>query len=248
VEIDLYKLNLLLNRASTETRQRLQKVATIESVKLGQQLAEFDQATDIFFPLDSVISVVKPLEDGAQFEVGIIGCDGVAGLNAILGVPTAGCNLIAQSEGHVVRLPARIFLFEFAKDIGFREILLRYVYAFMSQTSQHSACNNFHHVGRRLARWLLNMHDRLPGDELRLTQQFLALMLGTRRPGVTVAVRELELTGAIKHGRGHVVIMDRRRLEKLACECYAAVIDEYKRALGFGPYLSRSMSADVRKG
>jgi CRP-like cAMP-binding protein len=244
---DALQLNLLLKRASRETLERLEKVAAIEEVKLGQRMAEFDETNDILFPLDAVISVIRPLEDGNQFEVGIIGCDGATGINAILGVATAGYELLAQSEGRVARLPATTFLFEFAKDVPFRDILLKYVYAFMAQTSQHSACNHFHHIGRRLARWLLMLHDRLPGDELKLTQQFLALMLGTRRSGVTVAVNELRLAGAITHARSLIVIRDRERLESLSCECYAAVVEEYKRALGFSPYSGASVTASNGK-
>jgi CRP-like cAMP-binding protein len=245
--VNALQLNLLLKRASRESLQRLEKVATIEEVKLGQRMAEFDETNDILFPLDAVISVIKPLEDGSQFEVGIIGCDGATGINAILGVPTAGYELLSQSEGRVARLPAAVFLFEFAKDIPFRDILLKYVYAFMAQTSQHSACNHFHGVGRRLARWLLMLHDRLPGDELKLTQHFMALMLGSRRPGVTVAVKELQLAGAIAHARSLIIIKDRKRLEKLSCECYAAVVQEYERALGFSPYAATPVAGGNRE-
>jgi CRP-like cAMP-binding protein len=142
---------------------------------------------------------------------------------------------VVQGRGIVGRIRGDVLREHLKRDAAARELFLRYVYAFTASTSQTAACNRLHVVTQRLAHWLLLLHDRVGSDELALTQEFLALMLGTRRAGVNAAVAELKGIRAINHRRNHVMVTDRQRLEEASCPCYAMKLRDYERALGFRP-------------
>jgi CRP-like cAMP-binding protein len=206
-----------------------------EPVRLaqGDVLYEPDQPIEhVYFPDRVVVSLVSSLSDGLSVEVGTVGCEGMVGLPVFLGGDTTSTRAIAQIPGAAKRLDAESFKREAGAPGAFRELMLRYSHAFLIQVAQTAACNGVHLVRERCARWLLMTHDRVRGDSFPLTPDFLALMLGVRRAGVSVAMHALQDAGLIRYGRGSVEIVDRERLEKSSCECYRVVQAHFERLLG----------------
>jgi CRP-like cAMP-binding protein len=187
------------------------------------------KATEAYFLEDGIASVVVTLEEGDTVEVGVIGNDGVVGIPGLLGVDNGISRTFMQIHGAGYSIKTRILREEFERSGELRQYLQKYIQAFMAQTAQTAACNRVHDIEERLARWLLTCRDRMPSDELQLTQTFLGQMLGAPRTTVTLAVGILERAGLIDHARGTVVIRNRAQLENTACECYRTVRDEYKR-------------------
>jgi CRP-like cAMP-binding protein len=181
----------------------------------------------VYFPLDGIHSMTAMMIDGALVEVGIVGHEGATSVQEVLADARARNRCFVQLEGDAFRMRAEDFREAFATDGAFRDITLRYQYALGMQVSQTAACNRRHQVEHRLARWLLMTHDRVTTDELRLTHEFLAIMLATPRPVVTRAVGALTAEGVITHGRGSVTVVDRKGLEALSCECYEIVAGVY---------------------
>lgn len=237
--------NLLLAALPAESLARLRKDLQIIEVPLGRMVFEAERANDVLFPLDAVLSLLREFEDGTAVEVGMVGPEGLAGVNAILGVDITALAAVVQGRGIVGRMRGDVLRQHLQRDAAAREVFLRYVYAFIASTSQLAACNRLHVVPQRLANWLLLLHDRVGSDEMALTQEFLAWMLGTRRAGVNAAVAELKDIGAIDHRRNHVMITDRQRLEEASCPCYAMSVQEYERALGFRPIAPERPSSIV---
>jgi CRP-like cAMP-binding protein len=185
-----------------------------------------------YFPEAGMVSLLARLEDGAAQEVGVVGREGVVGLAVALGAGSVGTEALVQAEGGALRLGADELRAAFARGAGLRDLLLRYVQALHAQVSQTAACNGRHAVDERLARWLLMAHDRADGDGFPITQEFMAMMLGVRRAGVSVAAAVLRKAGAIDHAYGRVRVLDRAGLEAASCECYGAVARQFERLLG----------------
>ena len=185
-----------------------------------------------YFPESGMVSLIARMEDGAAQEVGLVGREGVVGLAVALGAGSVGTEALVQAEGEALRLGADELRAAFGRGAGLRDLLLRYMQAFHAQVSQTAACSGRHAVDERLARWVLMAHDRADGDEFPMTQEFMAMMLGVRRAGVSVAAAVLQRAGAIGHAYGRVTVLDRAGLEAASCECYGAVRRQFERLLG----------------
>ena len=208
---------------------RLQEV----EFALGEIVYEFGGQLDyVFFPTTSIVSLLYTMENGTSAEMGLTGNDGVVGIALFMGGGTMPNRAVVQSAGGALRMKAKVLQDEFALGGKFQQLLLRYTQALITQISQTAVCNRLHSVEQQLCRWLLLSHDRLKTDELIMTQELIADMLGVRREGVTVAAGRLQDAGAISYVRGHIQILDRHKLEETVCECYRVVRDEFNRLLG----------------
>jgi CRP-like cAMP-binding protein len=207
----------------------------LEHVELPrhQRMMQPGVPTDsVYFPETCMVSLILVLEDGAAIEVGLIGREGLVGVLAGLGASAISGEAIVQMSGSALRMPTRILREEMGLNSALRQMLLRYVQALFSQISQTAACNARHALPQRLARWLLLARDCAETNELMLSHEFLSMMIGVRRAGVTVALSELKRNDIIASSRGRIVILDQKRLEASACECYRTVKLEYDRLLG----------------
>jgi CRP-like cAMP-binding protein len=184
-----------------------------------------------YFPLRSMLSLVSEMPDGASVEVGVIGYEGMAGLPLVLGVEITPHTTMVQLPDGMIRLRADVLREEFRRGGALHDLLLRYTQGLMLHIAQIAACNRAHHVEERLGRWLLMCRDRRQCDELALTQEFLALMLGVRRAGVTEAALTLQADGYIDYRRGHITINDGAGLEAVSCPCYQIMRTEFDRLL-----------------
>jgi hypothetical protein len=181
----------------------------------------------VYFPNNSIISLLSAVGERELLEVGIVGNDGMAGLPVFMGVSKSRTRGLVQGEGSAFRMKAAALRKELSNGSALPKLLHRYTHSLLTQISQSAACNRFHLVNPRLARWLLMTHDRIEGDEFRLTQEFLSLMLGVRREGVTLAAGNLQKQKLIRYSRGRIRILDRAGLEAVTCKCYAVCKDEY---------------------
>src|SRR5690349_13902800 len=207
---------------------RLQQV----SFSLGEVVYEFGGQLDyVYFPTTSIVSLLYTMENGTSAEMGLTGNDGVVGIALFMGGGTMPNRAVVQSAGNAIRMKARVLQAEFALGGKFQQLLLRYTQALITQISQTAVCNRLHSVVQQLCRWLLLSHDRVDTDELIMTQELIADMLGVRREGVTVAAGHLQDIGAISYVRGRIQILDRQKLEATACECYRVVKEEFDRLL-----------------
>jgi len=208
---------------------QLQQVA----FDLGEVVYEFGGHLDyVYFPTTAIVSLLYTMENGASAEMGLTGNDGVVGIALFMGGGTMPNRAVVQSAGGAIRMKAKALQDEFARGGKFQHLLLRYTQALITQISQTAVCNRLHSVEQQLCRWLLLSHDRVNADELIMTQELIADMLGVRREGVTVAAGRLQDSGAISYVRGHIKIVDRKKLEATVCECYRVVKDEFDRLLG----------------
>jgi CRP-like cAMP-binding protein len=179
-----------------------------------------------------MVSMIAPLEDGAAQEVGVIGTEGVVGLAIVMGADSSPLEALVQGRGTAMRVPAPALRAAFDRSPALRAALLRYMQAFHLQVTQTAACNGRHPIEQRLARWLLMAHDRVEGDRFPMTQEFLSMMLGVRRAGISVAAGILQKTGTIDYARGCITVLDRPGLETASCGCYHAVRRQFDRLLG----------------
>ena len=186
-------------------------------------------ADHAYFMEEGLASVVLTLAGGETVEVGIIGIDGVVGLPIILGAGTVPGETLIQVEGSGFSIDAQRLKDEFERDGQLRSHLQKYVQAYLIQSAQNAACNRLHTISERLARWILTCYDRVQSDRMPLTHEFLGQMLGSPRTTVTLAAGMLHEAGLIDYSRGHVTIKNRKKLERVACECYRTVRDEFKR-------------------
>ena len=186
----------------------------------------------VYFIESGVGSLVNTMRNGQAAEVGTIGNEGLVGLPLVLGDDRAPTSVYVQVPGAGLRMRASLFKRELAQSASMRAVMLLYAHAFFNQVAQSAACNHFHPIERRCCRWLLMTHDRMQSDEFLLTQEFLAMMLGVQRTGVTVAASALQDAGLIRYRRGHVTIIDRRGLIRRSCECYGVSKREFDRLLG----------------
>ncbi|HET9634876.1 MAG TPA: Crp/Fnr family transcriptional regulator [Gemmatimonadaceae bacterium] len=177
----------------------------------------------IYFPHDCVISLVTELEDGSSVEAMTVGCDGFAGMAVFHGLSSSRLTAIGQISGTAHRVPSAAFRRLLDECDGLSRLLHRYSQFVFETVAQSAACNRMHVIEQRCARWLLMSEDRVGRNQFDLTQEFLAEMLGVRRPGVTVAMGALEKAGLIAHGRGRIAVIDRPGLERVACECYGVI-------------------------
>ena len=210
---------------------RLSRQLELVPLKFSQVLYEPGNAIEyVYFPLDSMVSLLTAVDRKRTLEVGMVGNEGMAGMPFILGVGISGVRALVQGAGQAMRMDAKAFRAEFERNPALQQSLYRYTYALMAQISQTAACNRFHEIGNRLARWLLMTRDRVSSDEFSLTQEFLAHMLGSRRVGVTQAASELKRRGLISYNRGRVEILDVPGLKRASCSCYQIVNAVYLRA------------------
>lgn len=186
----------------------------------------------VYFPTSGVISLLCTTGEGASIEVGAVGKEGMAGVPVFLGVDASLTRAVVQVAGEAVRMRAKAFREAAGRGGPFHDLLHRYTYALMTQLSLSIACNRFHSVENRLARWLLMMHDREPTDEFKFTQEFIARMVGTRRPHVSTAVGNLQAAGLLRNGRGSIHVLDWRGLEGVSCGCYLAAKKRFASLLG----------------
>ena len=187
-----------------------------------------------YFPTDSIVSLLYVMEDGASAEISVVGNEGVIGVSLFLAGETTPSRAIVQSAGFAYRLTGRRLKEEFNRHGQMLHMLLRYTQALITQMAQTAVCNRHHSIDQQLCRWLLLSLDRLPSNQLIMTQELIANMLGVRREGVTDAAGKLQNLGVIEYTRGHIVVLDRRKLEELCCECYAVVKKETDRLLPGG--------------
>jgi CRP-like cAMP-binding protein len=203
------------------------------SFALGEVIYESGgQQSHIYFPTTAIISLLYMMENGSSAEMGVAGKEGLVGIALFMGGETAPNRAVVQSAGEALRMKTKVLQEEFGRGGAFQRLLLRYTQAMMTQMSQTAVCNRLHTVEQQLCRWLLLSRDRLNTDELVMTQELIANMLGVRREGVTHAAGRLQETGLISYVRGRITILDRSGLEATVCECYRVVKDEYDRLLG----------------
>ena len=188
--------------------------------------------THVWFPTTAVFSIITILPDGRAVEVGTAGPEGMVGIPVLLGVPSMPRQVFTQIGGDAFRIERAAFVAVLETTPALRERLLRYALAYIDDIAQSVACNRLHTLEQRCARWILKTHDRVRGDFLPLTQQFLAFMLGVRRAGVSVAAESLQRAGLIRYQRGKVTVLDRAALEAVACPCYRINRDNFERTMG----------------
>jgi CRP-like cAMP-binding protein len=220
--------------AALATRDFSRVLSRLEPVPLPlrQVLVRPDKLIkNVYFPQHGVVSLVQRLKDGGVIEVGLIGNEGLVGVPIVLGASTAPVEAMVQIPGSALRMPTRVLQEEIVGNTALLPLLLRYAQALHIQVTQTAACNGRHTLHERLARWLLMAHDRSTGDDLPLNHEFLSMMLGVRRSGVTVVLSDLKAAGLIDNGRSNVTILDRRRLRAASCDCYESVRREYQRLL-----------------
>jgi CRP-like cAMP-binding protein len=206
----------------------------LESVdmQLGQVLYESGGTlSHVYFPTTSIVSLLYVMENGASAEIAIVGNDGIVGISLFMGGESTSSRAVVQSAGWGFRLNAKAMQDEFNANGPVLHLLLRYTQALITQMAQTAVCNRHHTLDQQLCRWLLLSLDRLPGSELAMTQELIANMLGVRREGVTECALKLQADGLIKYARGRITVLDRVRLERRTCECYAVVKREYDRLL-----------------
>lgn len=222
--------NLLLAALPPAELQRLRPLLQEVYFSLGQTLYDScEQLNHIYFPTTAVITLLYTMEDGSTAEMGLVGNDGAVGIALFLGGEATPNRAVAQIAGRAYQMRSSALREEFARGGPLQLVLLRYTQALITQISQTAVCNRLHSVEQRLSRWLLLSHDRVKSDELLMTQELIASMLGMRREGVTVAAARLKDAGLIDYTRGHIQILNRAGLEATVCECYRIVKDELDR-------------------
>ncbi|HZF29026.1 MAG TPA: Crp/Fnr family transcriptional regulator [Gammaproteobacteria bacterium] len=224
--------NQILDALPGEDRERLSRHLELVEMPLGAVLYESGAALrHIYFPTDCIVSLLYVMKNGASAEIAIVGKDGAIGLSLFMGGETTPSRAIVQSAGHAYRLSGRRLKTEFGRHGQLLHVLLRYIQSLITQMAQTAVCNRHHSVDQQLCRWLLLSLDRLPSQELNMTQELIANMLGVRREGVTAAAGKLQKQGVIHYSRGRITVLDRPKLESLSCECYAVVKNETDRLL-----------------
>jgi CRP-like cAMP-binding protein len=228
---ELYRpKNHLLAALPAEDYQRLLPHLEPVPLSLRQILyAEGDLIEYVYFPHRAIISLIRTVEEGSTVEVGLVGIEGMTGLEVCLGNKTSSYEAMVQVKERAIRLPAQHLKAEFDRGGALQQLLLQYMQALLTQTSQGIVCHCYHTIDQRLARWLLTLSDRLDSDELSLTQEFIAQMLGSHRPGVTLAVGTLQQAGLIRAQRGRITILDREKLKDVTCECFEYIKTAFDR-------------------
>ena len=228
---DLKENSLLAALPDAEWTRWLPQLERVE-MPLGQVLYEAgDTLKYMYFPLTSIVSLLYVMENGASAEIAVVGNEGLVGVSLFMGGESTSSRAVVQSAGAGCRLNSKVLKSEFDRAGPVLHLLLRYTQALLTQMAQTAVCNRHHSLHQQLCRWLLLSLDRLDGNELVMTQELIANMLGVRREGVTEGALELQKEGLIQYARGHITVLDRTGLEKRTCECYAVVKREYDRLL-----------------
>jgi len=224
--------NSLLAALPAADYQRLLPDLEIITLPLGMAVYEPGGRLDyVHFPTDSIVSLLYVMKDGASAEIAVVGHDGLVGIALFMGGESTPSRAVVQSAGSAYRLPSKILKREFEQSHPLQHLLLRYTQALITQMAQTAVCNRHHSVEQQLCRWLLLSLDRLATNELKMTQELIANMLGVRREGVTEAAGHLQAAGLIHYSRGHITVLDRPKLEQQVCECYGVVRKEFRRLL-----------------
>jgi CRP-like cAMP-binding protein len=225
--------NQLLAALPRRERERLLPDLGRTPLAVREVIYEADgRIRHVYFPTSGVISLLCTTDNGVSIEVGAVGREGMVGVPVFLGVDTSPNRAVVQVAGEALRMKAKAFQ-EAAKQAGpFHDLLHLYAYALMAQLSLSIVCNRFHSVENRLARWLLMMHDREPTDEFKFTQEFIARMVGARRPHVSTAIGNLQGAGLVHNGWGRIHVLDWRGLEEVSCSCYLAAKKKFDGILG----------------
>jgi len=230
--------NKLLKALPTEAQQRLFPHMKLVNLPLGKVLYESGAALHhVYFPTDSIVSLLYVMESGASAEISVVGNEGLIGIAVFMGGESTPSRAIVQSAGSASSLPSQQLRNEFNAHADMRMLMLRYTQALITQMAQTAVCNRHHSIDQQLCRWLLLSLDRLQDNRLVMTQELIANMLGVRREGVTEAAGKLQDLGVIEYHRGQITVLDRPRLEKLSCECYAVVKKETDRLQAYTPLL-----------
>jgi CRP-like cAMP-binding protein len=229
--------NLLLAALPVEVLERLTLNLELVHLPLGKVIYESGvEMKHVYFPTSGcIVSMLYVMADGASAEIAVVGDEGVVGIALFMGGDTTPSRALVQSAGHGFRLEAKALQAEFGRHSELQILLLRYTQALITQMSQTAVCNRHHSLEQQLCRWLLLSQDRLPTNQLTMTQELIANMLGVRREGVTQAAGRLQTAGLIRYNRGRITIVDRSGLEALVCECYDVVRREYRRLLPTKP-------------
>ncbi len=231
------KQNHLLDALPANDFERLASHLELIPVGLGDVLYESGGKLQyVYFPTTSIVSLLYVMEDGASAEIAVVGNEGILGISLFMGGESTPSRAIVQSAGHAFRLRAALLKEEFARYGPMMHLLLRYTQALITQMAQTAVCNRHHSVDQQLCRWLLLSLDRLASNELSMTQELIANMLGVRREGVTEAAGKLQDAGLIRYSRGRITVLDRPGLEARTCECYQVVKREFDRLL---PYVAK---------
>jgi len=213
-------------------RERLFPYMEVLPLPLGKALYESgDHLNHVYFPATAIVSLLYELENGASAEIAVVGNEWIVGIALFMGGDTMPNRAVVQSAGHCYRLKGQLLKKEFNRGGALQHLLLRYTLAMLTQMAQTAVCNRHHTVDQQLCRWLLLSLDRLPSNELSMTQELIANMLGVRREGVTEAAGKLQSAGLIHHDRGRITVLDRPGLEARVCECYEVVRKEFLRLL-----------------
>jgi len=225
--------NRLLAALPAEVFDRLLPDLKLAPMPLGKVIYESGAELEhVYFPVPScIVSMLYVMTDGSSAEIAVVGDEGVVGIALFMGGETTSSRALVQSAGQAFQLKAKALKREIEHHSKLQALLLRYTQALITQTSQTAVCNRYHSVEQQLCRWLLLSLDRLSGNELTMTQELIANMLGVRREGVTEAAGKLQTRGLIRYSRGHITVLDRPGLEAEVCECYAVVKREYDRLL-----------------
>lgn len=224
--------NLLLAAMPEAVWERWHPQLELVDLPLGKVLHESGAPMSyVYFPTDAIVSLLYVLENGASAEIAVVGCEGVVGISILMGGGSTPNRAVVQSAGKGYRLRAEAMKSEFDRSGPVMHLMLRFIQALITQMSQTAVCNRHHTLDQQLCRWLLLSLDRLHGDQLVMTQELIANMLGVRREGVTEAALSLQKANLIQYTRGHITVLDRPGLEKRTCECYEVVKKEYDRLL-----------------
>jgi CRP-like cAMP-binding protein len=228
--------NHLLAALPSEVQGRVLPHLKLVPMPLGKVLYESGEALrNVYFPTDCIVSMLYLMESGASAEISVVGNEGLIGVSLFMGGETTTNRAVVQSAGHAYQLAGQRLKDEFHRHSEMLTLMLRYTQSLITQMAQTAVCNRHHSIDQQLCRWLLLSLDRLSGNQLNMTQDLIANMLGVRREGVTDAAGKLQKDGAIKYSRGHITVLDRPRLEQLSCECYGVVKKETDRLLPYIP-------------
>lgn len=224
--------NQLLAALPEAELERLLPNLELVSMALGQVIYESGgKMSHVYFPTNSIISLLYLMENGATAEIGVAGFEGMVGIALFMGGQTTPNRAVVQSAGSAYKMNAKTLQSEFVKGGIFQQLLLRYTQALITQISQTAVCNRLHSVEQQLCRWLLLSYDRLHSNKLVMTHNLIANMLGVRREGITLAAKQLQSRGVISYVRGTITLLNRPKLEAVVCECYRVVKSEYDRLL-----------------
>jgi CRP-like cAMP-binding protein len=223
--------HLLANLPEADLARWIPLLERVE-LSLGQVLYESGGVqSHVYFPTTAIVSLLYVMEDGASAEIAVVGNEGIVGVSLFMGGESTPSRAVVQSAGQAYRLKSSTIKGEFSRSGAVMHLMLRYTQALITQMAQTAVCNRHHSLDQQLCRWLLLSMDRLAGNELVMTQELIANMLGVRREGVTEGALKLQRAGLIRYARGHITVIDRKGLEGRACECYAVVKKEYERLL-----------------